>query len=51
MRLIFIICLTAVTPIITITALNALGANIPFTFWTWLATFWLHLSVSAITWK
>jgi hypothetical protein len=40
----FILGLVILSPILSILAVNHLfGTSIAFTFWNWLAAFWLHM--------
>lgn len=46
--ILFVLAILAVGPFLSILAVNQLfGTAIGFTFWNWLATFWLHLVVAS----
>jgi len=45
-----VLAIFAIGPFLSILAVNQLfGTTITFTFWNWLATFWLHLVVASAT--
>jgi hypothetical protein len=48
--ILLILAIFVAGPFLSIIAVNQLfGTTIGFTFWNWLATFWLHLVVASAT--